>query len=119
MNEADIIQVNDDFLKALYPNYKKEDRLENLQKEYPNLNIVYLRDTSATFKSNAVSKDSINITRQFKSVSDSNSYVFTGSFLARLHAVEAFGNELSDPIFVVNEKMICDALDVAISEIDS
>lgn len=118
IENSDIIQLDDDFLRLIYPRIKKEQRLDAFQNEYEHINIVYLCESMITFISSKNAVDGMVVKKPFESKRDDLSPLVAGVFLAKLHDYEAFGDDLSDPIFKYDEKLISDTLDAIISEID-
>lgn len=118
LGNSDIIQVDDDFLKLIYPNINKELRLDTLQNEYQNLNVVYLCDSMITFISSRNSIVDVVVKKHFESNKVDLSSLVAGVFLAKLHDYEAFGDDLTDPIFRYDEILISDSLDFVVSEIE-
>lgn len=117
---CDIAQVNDSFLDEMYPN--EDIKIDGLMNEYPNVNILYVKDDAIIYLSSLKGNEKIEISKSLnrknidKAPSKINS-IITGAFLSSLHENEVFGDELSDPVFAVNSQNIDKALDFVIEEL--
>jgi hypothetical protein len=120
LSACDIVQIDDSFLDEMYP--KEELKIDILMNDYPNANILYVKDDAIIYLSSLEYNEKIKISKSLnrkiinKTPSKINS-IITGAFLSYLHENGVFGDELTDPVFVANSQIIDRALDFVIEEL--